>query len=110
MVVVGRLARRGDKLGTLPSWRQFTVRESHRERWIHQAQTEKIKGSILYQPTATESRRLQIRGEFFNLTNHPNLDIPDHVLGSPTFGHVLSANAYGNKPPRQIQLGLKYSF
>jgi hypothetical protein len=61
-------------------------------------------------PLPTESRRLQIRGEFFNLTNHPNLDIPDHVLGSPTFGQVLSANAYGNKPPRQIQLGLKYSF
>jgi hypothetical protein len=61
-------------------------------------------------PLRTENHRLQIRGEFFNLTNHPNLDIPNHVLGSPTFGQVLSANAYGNKPPRQIQLGLKYIF
>jgi hypothetical protein len=61
-------------------------------------------------PLPTENRRLQIRGEFFNLTNHPNFDIPNHVFGSPTFGQVLSANAYGNKPPRQIQLALKYIF
>jgi hypothetical protein len=58
----------------------------------------------------SESHRLQIRGEFFNVTNHPNWDIPDHSFGSPTFGQVLSANAYGNKPPRQIQVGLKYIF
>jgi hypothetical protein len=61
-------------------------------------------------PFRIENHRLQIRGEFFNLTNHPNFDIPDHVMGSPTFGQVLSANAWGNKPPRQIQLGLKYIF
>ena len=61
-------------------------------------------------PLRTERQRLQFRGEFFNLANHPNLDIPNHVLGSPNFGEVQSANAYGNKPPRQIQLGLKYSF
>jgi hypothetical protein len=36
--------------------------------------------------------------------------IPNHVFGSPTFWQVLSANASGNKPPRQIQLGLKYIF
>jgi hypothetical protein len=58
----------------------------------------------------TEGHRLQIRGEFFNLLNHPNFDIPNHAFGSPTFGEVLSANAYGDKPPRQIQLGLKYIF
>ena len=57
-----------------------------------------------------ESHRLQLRGEVFNLFNHPNLDIPNHVFGDPTFAQVLSANAYGNKPPRQIQLGLKYIF
>ena len=61
-------------------------------------------------PFGVEHHRLQIRGEFFNVTNHPNLDIPDHVFGSPTFGQVLSANAWGNRPPRQIQLGLKYVF
>jgi hypothetical protein len=58
----------------------------------------------------SESRHLQLRGEVFNLFNHPNFDIPIHVLASPNFGEVLSANAYGGKPPRQIQIGLKYVF
>ena len=44
------------------------------------------------------------------LLNHPNLDIPNHVSGAATLGQVLSENAYGNKPPRQIQLGFKYIF
>ncbi len=60
-----------------------------------------------------EGRRLQLRGEFFNLFNHPNFDIPSRTFSlapGSTFGPVLSANAYGNKPPRQIQLGLKYVF
>ncbi len=61
-------------------------------------------------PLRTETRRLQIRGEFFNIFNHPNLDIPSHVFSTANFGEVLSANAYGSRPPRQIQLGLKYIF
>ncbi|MGA2185546.1 MAG: carboxypeptidase regulatory-like domain-containing protein [Bryobacteraceae bacterium] len=61
-------------------------------------------------PFRTEGHRLQIRGEFFNLFNHPNFDLPNHTFGTPTFAEVLSENAYGNRPPRQIQLGLKYIF
>jgi hypothetical protein len=61
-------------------------------------------------PFDSDRRRLQFRFEFFNLFNHPNFDLPDRVFDSPTFGRVLSANAYGGKPPRQIQLGLKYIF
>ncbi|MGD0199764.1 MAG: TonB-dependent receptor [Bryobacteraceae bacterium] len=57
-----------------------------------------------------EGRRLQLRAELFNLFNHPNFDIPSHTLDAPTFGMVLSANAYGSKPPRQVQLGLRYAF
>lgn len=69
-----------------------------------------------------ENHRLMLRGDFFNLFNHPNFDIPAHVFdcpplpqacspyGGPTFGQVLSANAYGNKPPRQIQLSARYVF
>jgi len=61
-------------------------------------------------PLHAEKHRLQLRGEFFNLFNHPNFDIPNHTFGAPTFGQVLSANAYGDKPPRQIQVGLRYAF
>jgi hypothetical protein len=58
----------------------------------------------------TESHRLQLRAEVFNLFNHPNLDLPNHVFESPNFGQVMSENAYGGKPPRQIQMGIKYIF
>jgi hypothetical protein len=57
-----------------------------------------------------ENHRLQLRGDFFNLFNHPNFDIPSHVLGGSNFAEVLSSNAYGNKPPRQIQLSARYIF
>ena len=58
----------------------------------------------------SESHRLMLRGDFFNLLNHPNFDIPAHVLGGSNFGKILSANAYGDKPPRQIQLSARYVF
>ena len=74
-------------------------------------------------PLRAESHRLQFRGEFFNLLNHPNFDIPNHTFNlaacaqnsnlicpAGNFGTVLSANAYGDKPPRQIQLSVKYIF
>ncbi len=71
-----------------------------------------------------DSHRLQLRGEFFNLLNHPNFDIPNHTFDQPAcpapngnqlctagnYGSVLSANTYGDKPPRQIQLSVKYIF
>jgi len=58
----------------------------------------------------SENHRLLFRGDFFNLLNHPNFDIPAHVLGGSTFSQVTSANAYGTKPPRQIQLSARYVF
>jgi len=74
-------------------------------------------------PLRVESNRLQFRGEFFNLLNHPNFDIPSHTFDltacaqnnsllcpADNYGSILSANAYGNKPPRQIQLSVKYIF
>ena len=58
----------------------------------------------------SENHRLLFRGDFFNLLNHPNFDIPAHVLGGSIFSQVTSANAYGTKPPRQIQLSARYVF
>ncbi len=60
--------------------------------------------------TLKETHRLEFKTEVFNLTNHSNFDIPDRFFDSPTFGAVLSSNAFGTKPPRQIQLALKYMF
>jgi hypothetical protein len=53
----------------------------------------------------TERFQLNLRGEFYNLLNHANFELPGHILGSSNFGSVLSAN-----DPRAVQLGLRLSF
>lgn len=53
----------------------------------------------------TERYRVDLRGEFYNLLNHANFELPGHVLGAANFGTVLSA-----RPSRAIQLGLRVSF
>ena len=52
-----------------------------------------------------ERYRVQLRGEFFNVTNTPHFNNPAAALESPTFGVVNSA--YGE---RRIQLGAKIEF
>ena len=74
-------------------------------------------------PVHFEGQHLQAKGEFFNIFNHPNFDIPIHTFDltpcgqsgtglcpAGNYGAILSANAYSDKPPRQIQLSLKYVF
>jgi Carboxypeptidase regulatory-like domain/TonB dependent receptor-like, beta-barrel len=57
-----------------------------------------------------ETSRLQCRVEVFNATNHSNFDLPDRSYDSGTFGHLVSANRNGMKPPRQVQVAVRYSF
>jgi hypothetical protein len=52
-----------------------------------------------------ERANLQLRGEFFNLMNHPNYSLIGRVVNDPTFGIVQNQLS-----PRQIQLVLKFSF
>jgi hypothetical protein len=52
-----------------------------------------------------EDRRIQFRGEFFNLANHANFGVPGRVLGAPGFGVVGSAG-----PARRVQLGIRLVF
>ena len=64
-----------------------------------------VNASLMKNTRLTESVNLQFRAEVFNLFNHPNFNLPDNFLGSPTFGRISSA-----RDPRHIQFGLKLLF
>src|SRR6266540_3460386 len=64
-----------------------------------------VNVSLLKDTKLSEDVNLQIRAEFFNLFNHPNFNLPDNFLGSPTFGRITSA-----RDPRHIQFGVKLLF
>jgi hypothetical protein len=67
-----------------------------------------------------EATRVTVRASAFNLLNHANLNNPDSLLTSPTFGVALygrqgvqsgfPAVAPLNETPRQMQFGLKMEF
>jgi hypothetical protein len=61
--------------------------------------------SLVKNARLREGVSLQFRTETFNFLNHPNFDLPDIFVGSPTFGRILSAG-----DPRHIQFGLKLLF
>ncbi len=61
--------------------------------------------SLLKDTPIKEGVTLQFRAEAFNLLNHPNFDLPDIFLGSPSFGRISSAGSQ-----RRIQFGLKLLF
>jgi hypothetical protein len=61
--------------------------------------------SVIKYIALSERHRIEFRTEFFNLLNHPNLDIPVRIFGSPSFGQISTASF-----SRQIQFGLKYQF
>jgi hypothetical protein len=52
-----------------------------------------------------ERQRLELRGSFYNLFNHANLNNPDVTQLNPTFGRITSVSA-----PRVIELGLRFAF
>jgi hypothetical protein len=54
---------------------------------------------------ATETRRIQIRSEFFNALNHTNFGLPQNSIDSPAFGTITSA-----LPGREIQFGARLEF
>ncbi|HET7113638.1 MAG TPA: hypothetical protein VFI57_08345, partial [Pyrinomonadaceae bacterium] len=64
-----------------------------------------VNASLMKNTSLTERLNLQFRAEVFNLFNHPNFNLPDNFLGSPTFGRISSA-----RDPRHIQFGLKLLF
>jgi hypothetical protein len=52
-----------------------------------------------------ETRRIQVRSEFFNALNHTNFGVPMSSIDSPAFGTITSAF-----PGRQIQFGARLQF
>lgn len=64
-----------------------------------------VNASLLKNTRLGERINLQLRLEAFNLFNHPNFNLPDNFLGSPTFGQILSA-----RDPRHLQFGAKLLF
>jgi hypothetical protein len=52
-----------------------------------------------------ESKRLEFRAEFFNLTNTPHFNSPDNTVTSLTFGEILTSQG-----ERNIQAALKFYF
>jgi hypothetical protein len=64
--------------------------------------------SLFRQFPIRESKMIEIRGEAFNIFNHPVYGPPDTNFSDPSFG-VVSSLARGSTP-RQIQLGLKLYF
>jgi hypothetical protein len=53
----------------------------------------------------SETKRLQFRTEFFNITNTPQFNGGNRSVTSPTFGEVTSAQG-----DRTIQFGLRFEF
>ena len=53
-----------------------------------------------------ERFRLQVRGEAFNLFNHPNLGLPAASIGAPGVGIIASVV----NPERQVQVAMKLYF
>jgi hypothetical protein len=66
-----------------------------------------FNASLVKNTALTESVKLQLRAEAFNLFNHPNFNLPDNFFfpGSQTFGRILSAQS-----PRHLQFGVKLLF
>ncbi|MBL8229587.1 MAG: TonB-dependent receptor [Bryobacterales bacterium] len=61
--------------------------------------------SILRNFPIGETKKVQIRGEFFNITNHPNFGGPGATLNGPGYGIIAGAG-----PGRRIQLGARFVF
>jgi hypothetical protein len=62
--------------------------------------------SVFKQFSVTERFKVQFRGEFFNVLNHPQFDLPNNTIGSPAAGKVTATVG----TPRDIQFSLRLAF
>ncbi len=68
--------------------------------------------SLIKNTSISERVKLQIRGEFFNVLNHPNFGQPGSTLGTSGFGVVFNTlgRTIGFGTSRQIQLAARFNF
>ena len=74
--------------------------------------TKQLDLSIFKNFSISESKRLQFRAEFFNITNTPQFNTPNSTIGTGNAGRITRA---GSEPTlqrtqRMIQLGLRFVF
>ena len=74
--------------------------------------TKQLDLSIFKNFSISESKRLQFRAEFFNITNTPQFNTPNSRIGTGNAGRITRA---GSEPTlqrtqRMIQLGLRFVF
>jgi hypothetical protein len=68
--------------------------------------------SALKDVPLTERVKMQIRGEVFNVFNHPNFDQPNLTWTSASFGQIFNTlgRTIGFGTSRQIQVAARFSF
>ena len=74
---------------------------------LHGPAQRRLDLSIFKDLPVSESSKLQLRAECYNVTNTANFYLPDNNFGSSGFGSISST---GNSIPRQMQFGIKYLF
>lgn len=62
--------------------------------------------SVFKEFALRERLGLQFRGEFFNLFNHPQFDLPNPTIGNPNAGRIAATVGV----PRDIQFSLRLHF
>lgn len=68
--------------------------------------------SIMKDTVIAENVRVQFRGEFFDVLNHPNLGQPGNTVGTPNFGIITNTRFTTGElgSSRQLQFGIKVIF
>jgi hypothetical protein len=83
---------------------QFTIGNSSRNP-VRGPHYQNLDLAIIKRVSFGETRNLELRAEFFNVTNTPPLGAPNTVFLSAGFGSITSAG-----DPRVIQFGVKFHF
>ncbi|HEY0758971.1 MAG TPA: TonB-dependent receptor [Acidisarcina sp.] len=113
--------RAADKTRTAATWFNpcaFSDPNLLGERRFGTARRNSVIGPALRQADISISRSFHLgrehsllaRADAFNVLNHPNWGIPTRQFDSRGFSSIETADEFGSRPPRQIQVALKLSF